>query len=273
MAWGMDDGEPLLAPAAIQQLVDHVYEGHRSAKCVPPLEDSFAHSIDMASAYAVHWGIVGRKLEDPSLYRRGFKIGMTRRRAGTFNPVYGVLLSNNVVTPGESIPGMCLRQPYPEAEVGLVVREPIDPTMDAGTIVGHCDVVLTVEITDCRYCYDDWPAQITDSTLVCDQTACARLVVGTSIARSEQLDSVLAEEQELWIDGELVEWVTQRDNVLHPTDAIGWLVGALGRRGEHLEIGDVVSTGRRSRVVRRVGRGNTIELVSPLLGTVTVHVS
>jgi 2-keto-4-pentenoate hydratase len=196
--------------------------------------------VDLDEAYDVQRILTTRRVSNGER-RAGWKLGYTsaamRRQMGIDRPNFAPLTDAMVLSSGDVLPEQGLLQPRVEPEVVLVIGD-LDPAsagdVDAVLACVH-SAVAGLEVVDSvwtRYRF-----RLEDNTA--DGSSAAFAVLGHEVGVTRLADLSVT----LYRNGSPVGHGLGRDAMGSPLDALRWLVGALGERGETLRSGDVVLTG------------------------------
>jgi 2-keto-4-pentenoate hydratase len=182
----------------------------------------------------------------------GYKIGATAKgmqeALGVPGPVYGHVLSGNVLTPGASFscnPECC---PGVECEIAFRLAEDLRPQSkphDRNSVAVAIDAVLpTIEIVENRY--GNYRA-CSLALLTADDFFHKACVIGEPVTGWRDLD-LKSSQGCLVRDGDPAEIGVGSDVLGDPLNVVVWLANKLAERGEGLKAGQIISTGSMTPV-------------------------
>jgi 2-keto-4-pentenoate hydratase len=233
------------SPDAVQAAVDRLAAALEARVPCAPVRDLIG-TDDLAAAYAVQQGLVGRRLAAGAVVV-GRKIGATSRavqeQLGVDQPDFGYLLSEMDVSDADPISMSRLLQPRVEAEVAFRLGADLAPgseeeiTLDA--VRAAVEVALpALEIVDSRI--EGWDITFTDT--VADNASSGLYVVGAAGLPLSELDPVDVE-MTLSVNGEVRSSGTGAACLGDPLVALRWLAVQCHRFGDPLRAGQVVLSG------------------------------
>lgn len=182
----------------------------------------------------------------------GYKIGATaqgmRDLLGVSGPVYGHVMSKNILSSGSTFTGNPACQPGVECEIAFRLAEDLRPQSkphDRNSVAVAIDAVLpTIEIVENRY--GNYRA-CSLALLTADDFFHKACVIGEPVTGWRDLD--LESSQGCLVrDGDPAETGVGSDVLGDPLNAVVWLANKLAERGEGLKAGQIVSTGSMTPV-------------------------
>lgn len=229
-----------------QKLIDviakELYQVTPAGQAVPQLTQRYSE-ITIEDAYAVQ--IAGRKLRE-SAGRKvvGAKIGLTSKAMQTmfdvYEPDYGYILDDMVVSEQEPIKMSELRLPKVEAEIAFILKEDLKgPGISiADVLQATAGVMPALEIIDTRY--ESFAIKIQDS--IADIASIGKVVLGGNLTPVQNIDLRyvgMAFEK----NGEVIHTAAGAAVLGHPATAVAWLANKLATYGVYLRKGDIVISG------------------------------
>jgi len=186
--------------------------------------------------------------------RRGWKVAATtpemRRRLKAEEPTRGPIYTHLVEVTPVALPFAALVDPIIECEVMLVLAEALPPRAAPWTAPEVEAAIGAVhggiEVAECRFPMDALPAM---PAILADGAASGRYVLGPEIPGWRSRD-LAAMPVSLVVDGAVRRTGSGADAMGHPIRVLLWLAEALRLRGQGLAVGDVVSTGTCSGMLR-----------------------
>ncbi len=217
---------------------------HTRVPCAPVRD--LIGSDDLAAAYAVQQGLVGKRLAGGATVV-GRKIGATseavQTQLGVDQPDFGYLLDDMDVSDDRPISMRPLLQPRVEAEVAFRMAADVAPeseddiTVDA--VRAAVEMALpALEIVDSRI--DRWDIGFTDT--VADNASSGLYVVGRAGRPLSELEPKDVE-MTLSINGEIRSSGNGAACLGDPLEALRWLAVQCHRFGDPLRAGQVVLSG------------------------------
>ena len=266
--------EPLSPDSTDEEILEHMLAVEQQGVVSVELSRHFP-SLDRDRAYAIQRMRLERKM--PTDPRVGWKIGWSRQtdpRVG-IDPVFGHILTSNVLVPGEPVPtgrfvdGRALV----EAEVAVWLSQDLPgPTVTRDDVLGAVEEVGgVIELLNPRVGPDGDGPNTHDHGIV-DNVFHIAVLFGNTRVSADEVDWA-DERVTVEVNGEATgegrtSYVMGRD----PIAGVVWLANELLAYGYHVEAGDVVITGT---VVTPppVGPGDSARLVFSTLGTVDLMVA
>lgn len=182
----------------------------------------------------------------------GYKIGATAKGMqallGVSGPVYGNILSSNVLRPAASYPCNPDCKPGVECEITFRLGDDLAPSSSPFTrdVIAACiDAVMpAIEIVENRY--GDF-RDCSIALLTADDFFHKACVLGEPVPNWRDIDLPNVFGRTL-VNGELVETGRGEEVHGHPLEAVVWLANKLARRGTYLEAGQIIMTGSMTPV-------------------------
>jgi 2-keto-4-pentenoate hydratase len=247
-----------------------LYEARRSRVAIAPFTDEDP-TLGMADGYAVQSELVKLILADGDRII-GYKAGLTSRpmqaMLGVDQPDYGAVLGSTVYRDGDAIPLSRFISPKIEAEIVLVLGEPLHgPGVtldDARRAVSGA--AASMEIVDSRFV--DWRIKLADT--VADLASNGAMVMSDTVVPLADIDIRLIG-MVLTRDGELVDTGAGAAALGDPLAVVAWLANTLAGDGIGLEPGEVIMTGALHAAVP-MAAGEEYRAEFDRLGSVSVRV-
>lgn len=253
-----------------QHAADRLRQAWDTAKACDPVRDLIGRE-NVDAAYAVQRRNEDRMVEAGERVV-GRKIGLTSQavqsQLGVDQPDFGPLFDSRAVDDGGVVDLAPLIAPRIEAEIALVLGEPLDGadlTID-DVRAATASATAALEVVDSRV--RDWDITIADT--VADFASGAAFVLGS---QRQPLDGLeLAEvPMTMWRDGQEVCSGVGAASLGDPLEAALWLARTLSERGTPLASGDVVLTGALGPFVE-IAAGQRIHAELGPLGTVSCSI-
>jgi 2-keto-4-pentenoate hydratase len=238
---------------AAQRLLD----AERDGKPTTPVRELLGDS-DIDAAYAVQAAIIEEKIATAGRRVVGRKIGLTapsvQRQFGVYQPDFGVLLDDMVLTDRADVPLGRFLQPRVEAEVAFVLGSDLAAGSTLADVLRATEFVLpALEIVDSRI--ENWDIRITDT--VADNASSGAVVLGTVPKRPDDLD-LAGLGMSLEHAGEPVSTGVGAACLGSPAIAVAWLAQEVARRGNPLRAGEIVLAGAWGPMVSVTGPGTYV---------------
>jgi 2-oxo-3-hexenedioate decarboxylase len=225
--------------------------------------------MDLADAYAIQDAIRALKSARGANVR-GLKMGLTSaakiRQMGVTEPIYGFLNAEHEFHNGATISTAQLIHPKVEAEIGFVLKHPLQgpDCRIEDVLAATAYIVAAVEVIDSRYRDFRFDAR----SVVADNTSAARYVLG-----QRRLDVAGLDLQQLRIslskNGTVAATGSGADVLGHPANSVAMLANMLGARGNYIPSDVLIMTGGATEAVS-VSAGDDIQVVYELLGSVDI---
>ncbi len=205
-------------------------------RLLDPLTDAAAMTMD--EAYEVQARLLAARVNRGE-HQVGWKLGYTseamRRQMGVARPNFGPLTDHMVLEDGEPV-GADVLQPRVEPEVAVILDRPVAPGAERAEVAAAVrESRAALEVVDSVW--RDYRFRIEDNTA--DGSSAAYVVLGPALDATDLAGVPVR----LDVGGETVGTGTGAAAMGHPLDALAWLAGELGRRGNGLRAGDLVITG------------------------------
>jgi 2-keto-4-pentenoate hydratase len=206
---------------------------------------------DNDAAYRVA-GLVARALEWPI---GGWKIAANKeemqRALRTTAPIYGRVYAQCVLTSPCTLKHAGLLHPLVEIEYIARMGAPLAPRVDPYTQDEVADAVASlhpaIEIPECRFVPDAAFPPL--PVILADGSGSGSVAYGPAIDGWRSAD-IAGQEVILRVDGRECRRGTARAALDHPLVPLTWLANELSRIGIGLRIGDIVSTGTMTGMLR-----------------------
>lgn len=250
-----------------QETATALAEAADARRTVPQVSAAWP-DLTVADAYRVQALLRQRAGEDDIV---GWKMGLTShakmRQMNVHDPIFGFLTRSMVVADGATVPASRFCQPRVEAELAVVLRQPLRwPCTSAQAQEAVGGVCLAIEILDSRY--RDFRFSLPD--VIADNTSASGFVCGPVVRTPgeipwENLGVVLE------IDGAPMAIASSAAVLGHPLRSLVGLVDLMNRYGEDvrtLPAGTVVLTGGITEAFP-VAEGQRVRLRGDGLGEVS----
>ncbi len=248
----------------LEEFADRVYHGFTERETIDPLTEEADFSVE--DAYRIQDRVIERIVgEDGTVagYKLGLVSGAKQEQLGIDEPIFCPVPSQLLLEGSRLDLDECIR-PRVEAEIGLVLGEPLEPpTTPTDVIVKTERVVPLLEIIESRF--TDWRIP-TAQDVIADITSCRRVVLGERAIDIGDVDLAM-ESVTLSHNGDLVETGVGADIMGNPARGVAWLADRLVDRGERLDAGDLVMTGGITAAVD-IEPGDVFTIKFGSLGTV-----
>lgn len=237
---------------------------------IAPLTDQCS-SLTIEDAYAIQQEVVQMKLAAGHRVI-GKKIGLTskeiRKQVGVFEPDYGILTSEGLLTDGGELKMENFIAPRIEAEIAFILGKDIGKSMypvKASDIIDcTLGVVPALEIVDSRI--EDWKIRIQDT--ISDSASYAAIVMGSRLTPLTNLDLDIVG-MAAYKNGELVHASSSAAVMGNPINAIIWLVNKMLGFGLEFKKGEVVLSGSLTPVFS-MQAGDHVQVKFDHLGSVSL---
>jgi len=254
---------------AVEELARALHRARRDRVAIPPLTDAWP-DMTAADAYAVQQHLVGLLQADGEGEVVGYKLGLTSRPMqellGVDQPDYGPVLAAHVRPAGVRVDVGRLIQPKVEAEIAIVLREPLSgprcTALDARRAAAGA--VAAIEIVDSRV--ENWRIRLADT--VADLASSGAIALSSRLVPLQGLDPRLIG-MVFTRNGELVATGAGAAALGDPLHAVAWLANTLHPLGATLAAGHVVMTGALHAAVP-LGEGDVFRAEFDRLGPVWV---
>jgi len=182
----------------------------------------------------------------------GYKIGATaqgmRELLGVSGPVYGHILTGNVLKPGAAFACNPDCRPGVECEIAFRLGDDLAPASAPFTrdeVAARIDAVLpAIEIVENRY--GDF-RNCSIALLTADDFFHKACVLGDAVADWQKIDLPEVTGR-VHVNGACAEVGTGKEVLGHPLEAVVWLANRLAKRQTALTAGQIVMTGSMTPV-------------------------
>ncbi|MEQ8390722.1 MAG: fumarylacetoacetate hydrolase family protein [Thalassospira sp.] len=200
----------------------------------------------------------------------GWKLAVATRAAqekiGADGPLIGPLLDGRILGDGAKLTTADLHYPNIEAEIAVVMKSTPAADATSSDILDHIESIhLAIEIADRRYDVKQNPVQT-----LADLNSTGYFVLGQEIENWRDL-GFIGGTVTTKSDGEILATNDDPDAWPEIFGGLEYLVGYLGKRGESLKAGDVITTG--ACALPTISPHGKIEAIFDGLGTVTAEIS
>ncbi len=248
---------------------DALFTARRDRAPIAPLSEDDP-SLTAADAYEIQGHLVRRILDEDGGRVVGHKIGLSSKPMqellGVDQPDYGPVLSTMVFDDGHVIELDQFCQPKIEAEIALVLDEPLQgpgvTTLQAARAVGGA--VAALELVDSRIA--DWKIQLVDT--IADLASSAAAVLGSRVVPLDGTWEPRFTGMVIRRNGQVVDTGAGAAALGDPLTTVAWLANTLGPHGVTLEPGHVIMTGSLHRAFE-LSPGDRVRADFDRLGSVT----
>jgi 2-oxo-3-hexenedioate decarboxylase len=258
-----------LSAQTIAMLADRLEQAELTATAVTKITDEHP-GMDWEDAYAIQDAIRAAKAAR-GVPVAGLKMGLTSAakiaQMGVKEPIYGFLNGEHEYTSGADISTEGLLHPKVEAEIGFVLRHPLQgPGCDVAQVLeATAYVVAAVEVIDSRY--ENFKFDV--KSVIADNTSAARYVVGSgrhdAIGRDLRTVSIVMRK-----NGAVAATATGADVLGHPAASVAMLANMLGERGRAIPAGVLILSGGATEAIA-VAAGDQITVDCEWLGSVSMQ--
>lgn len=221
--------------------------------------------------YRVQEEYVNLKIMEENSSVIGYKVSLTDVELQSVfksdSPVYGTLLSSNMLAEGASLQLTSLLDPLLEVELIFKLTETLSDNPEEAEIIRKTVVAPGFEIPDSRI--KNWFPHISINELISDNAVTGKVVVGTFVQLNEYI-SWHDLKAELFLNGQFVSNGHSSKVLSNPLHSIKWLQQSLVKAGKTLHKGMVVSSGTFIKPVK-LERG-TYKAEFDNFGYLTLHV-
>ena len=199
--------------------------------------------MTIEDAYAVQ--LAGRRLREQAGHKVvGAKIGLTSKAMqdmfNVYEPDYGYLMDDMILTEYDAIGMTNQRFPMVEAEIAFILKEDLQgPGLTMADVLrATAGIMPSLEIIDTRY--QTFSLKLEDS--VSDIASASKVVLGSRLIPVGNLDlrhTGLVFEK----NGEVVSTAAGAAVLGHPAASVAWLANKLGSYGVSLHKGDIILSG------------------------------
>ena len=255
----------------IERLGDELYAAMSECRSIEPLT-SRHEGMSLEDAYGVQQRCNARRLQRGARVV-GKKIGVTSRAVmemlGVYQPDFGYLFDDMIVSEGQPIPRASLIQPKAEGEIAFVLKRALrGPGLSAADVLAATEGVMACfEIVDSRI--RDWKIRIQDT--VADNASCGVFVLGDRLVDPRRVElgtcGMVLEK-----NGDIVATGAGAAALGNPLNAVAWLGNTLGRLGIGLESGEVILSGSLAAMVP-VAAGDALRVSIGGIGGCSVRFS
>lgn len=252
-----------------QEMAAALHQAMITKHPIDPLSTTFPW-LTVADAYRIQQDLVKLLLDDGGRIV-GYKLGLTSKPMqelmGVNEPDYGPVLSSMVVDDGTEIDLSGYIQPRAEAEIALVLGEPLAgpgvTALQAGKAVAGA--APAIEMVDSRI--KDWKIKLVDT--ISDLASSAAIILGPRVASIDGWDPRLVG-MVVARNGQTVATGAGAAALGNPVAALAWLANTLAPYGVTLEPGHFVMTGALHAAFP-ISPGDVIRAEFDRLGPVTVR--
>jgi 2-keto-4-pentenoate hydratase len=252
------------------QLADRLHRALTERKPVEPLTGEHP-DLTLEDAYDVQQGMVARLLRAQGGRQVGYKIGLTSKpmqeMLGIDTPDYAPVLSSMVYDDGQAIRLADYIQPKVEAEIALVLDEPLQgpgvTSVQARRAIGGA--VAAIEMVDSRIA--DWRIGFLDT--VSDLASSAAAILSSRVVPLDGFEPRLTG-MVVTHNGVTAATGAGAAALGDPVAAVAWLANTLAAWEVTLEAGWFVMTGALHRAFE-VAPGDVVRADFDRLGSVTAR--
>lgn len=226
----------------VNEVVSKILNAYQTQQPIEFIRKTY--TLDEETSYAVQDELIKRKCELEDAEIAGYKISMTSAEtqaiAGTHEPAYGTLLTNNIVKSRESVSLSSLFTPLIEPEIMFVLTEDLSQGANEEEIISKSKIAAGIEIPDARYI--DWFPNFSLADLLCDNTATGLVVLSNPIAPLS-IQNLANVKMELFHKEEKISEGSSSAVLGNPVSAVAWLSRKLAGKNRKLKKGMVISSG------------------------------
>ena len=239
----------MLTDALRNQIVDDLFEVHRSRKPLPLLTRTYP-GIEVEDAYRIQEAYVARTVAAGARIK-GYKVGLTskamQQMSGATEPDFSAMTDDLFIPEDTPIPMSRFFDPMIEIEIAFVMKHALKgPGVLPMDVIRATDfVVPAIEIVDFRVARA--PGMNLIDT-VADLAACGAVVLGANPRKLTAVD--IRTVQGSIIRNGVVEQQGVASAVLgNPVTSVAWLANKLAEFGVTFEPGHVILTGSFVRAI------------------------
>jgi 2-keto-4-pentenoate hydratase len=155
-------------------------------------------------------------------------------------PVFGHLIDDMRLDPGQPLNSAEMIWPRVEAEVAFILKSDLKgPGATAEQVLGATEYLApALEVIDTRV--RDWKIKLCDT--IADNGSCGRFLIGEKRTPPDGFDIKLIG-LNYYLNGSLVSTATSAAVLGNPAEAVAWLANMLAPHGRYLEAGQVIMPG------------------------------
>lgn len=226
----------------VNEVVSKILNAYQTQQPIEFIRKSY--TLDEETSYVIQDELIKRKCELEDAEIAGYKISMTSAEtqaiAGTHEPAYGTLLTNNIVKSAEPVSLSSLFTPLIEPEIMFVLTEDLSPQANEEEIISKSKIAAGIEIPDARYI--DWFPNFSLADLLCDNTATGLVVLSNPIAPLS-IQNLANVKMELFHNDEKISEGFSSEVLGNPVSAVAWLSRKLAEKNKSLKKGMIISSG------------------------------
>lgn len=253
----------------IQQIAENLWQVTQNGRFIVQPTTQYPH-MTIDDAYAIQ--SAGRKLREQAGHKVvGAKIGLTSKAMQdmfhVYEPDYGYIMDNMVITEQDPISMSSQRFPMVEAEIAFILKEDLSgPGLSiADVLQATAGIMPSLEIIDTRY--KTFTLKIEDS--VSDIASISKVVLGGKLCPIDDLDlryiGMVFEK-----NGEVISTAAGAAVLGNPAVSVAWLANKLGTYGVKLHKGDIIMSGSFIAACD-VQSGDNVRAVFDHIGTVSTR--
>lgn len=255
--------------SVIDKIAEELYQAEKTGNPIKQLTIQYP-DITVDEAYAIQ--LAGRKLREADGRKVvGAKIGLTSKAMqhiyNVYEPDYGYILDDMVITENEPIKMSECQAPKVEAEIAFILKRPLEgPGVTVADVLrATAGVMPCLEIIDSRY----EPGAIKIQDTVADIASIGKVVLGGALTPVADIDlryTGLVFEK----SGEVISTAAGAAVLGHPAAAVAWLANKLSSYGVTLRKGDIVISGSLIAACG-VEAGDSVRATFDRLGSVSAR--
>ncbi|MCY4260614.1 MAG: fumarylacetoacetate hydrolase family protein [Rhodobacteraceae bacterium] len=256
----------------LDDIAMQLHDAVKEKKRIPPLSETFG--IDYEAAVEIRRrvaNLLGRYAGRPAGFKLAFMSPGMQKALGLFEPEFGYLFSEFILSPGQTVEAASLSAPHVEPELAFIVNhELMGPGITISDVIAATDCIRpAIEIVGSRITFEGVKA----SDIVADNVLFGRMILSD---RSFTPDEVNLENTpvSITVDGETEESNTRKVGG-NPAASVAWLANKLaetnGRDGT-IESGHIIMTGSCTRLMP-VKAGSTVDVDFGTMGKLHLDIS
>lgn len=245
-----------------------LFQAQKNVKGIGPLTQDMP-DLTIGEAYEIQIINIKRQL---AAGRKviGKKIGLTslgmQRLLNVFEPDYGILLDDMLVTSGGSIDISQMISPKVECEIAFILKKDLPgPDVKVSDVLNAVSYVApALEIVDSRVA--NWKIKLPDT--IADNASSGRLVIGSNAFDVQSFDLANLGMYHLK-NGELCNSAAGIEVMGNPVNAVAWLANKLSEFKMPIKAGEIILSGAFAAAIE-ANKGDRFEAHFDRMGWVEV---